>query len=60
MDLQLFGQKYSQMLIFLTPRHIFNQPHGHFVTKRQTPFIDILAVCKTGARCVPFVNKLRI
>ena len=23
MDLQLFGKKYSQKLIFLTPRHIF-------------------------------------
>ena len=23
MDLQLFGKKYSQMLIFLTPRQIF-------------------------------------
>ena len=37
----------------------FKQPHGHFVKKRQTLFIDILEASKIF-ECVPFVNRLKI
>ena len=59
--MHLFGQSYTQMSIFLTPRHIStNLMVISYVTKGQIPFIDILAAGKIRAKCVALVNRLRI
>ena len=61
MDLQLSGQKYSQMLI-VNSQKIFYQAYGDCVTTGQTAFIDISAASQIRAklRSVYFCRPLTL
>ena len=41
---------FTDVNLLNTQAHIY-QPYGHSVTKKQTPFLDILAASKIPAKC---------